>query len=298
MTEWPQRSVTETTALLTAPGAPFEWKRALLTAAQCVPTGTAFLRCAPFRIWTALGDREFLVFEDDRVTFDDHARAVSVLARYLVEHCVSVTAIASPSPCATFLNGRGLLGRCCDRSGVTPLNAWGTADELAYGITHSGSKVALSTAKGSCVWNGDGVSRRTVVIAARAEGAKSTLEDIIGKVADYAALPDVALPDVEIHPDDDATLFYTSGPPAVRRCAWHAASNPHQSRQRRFRQRLRRCTARQPLPKDDPSAPQKTSLLPAPFFHVTGCHSNLIPAMAKGASSSSCTNGMRSARWN
>jgi steroid-24-oyl-CoA synthetase len=37
------------------------------------------------------------------------------------------------------------------------------------------------------------------------------LETILGRVGDWERLPDRAPPDVPLAPDDDATIFYTSG---------------------------------------------------------------------------------------
>ncbi len=37
------------------------------------------------------------------------------------------------------------------------------------------------------------------------------LEDLIGETNDWGDLPDRPLPEVDLAPDDDATIFYTSG---------------------------------------------------------------------------------------
>lgn len=286
MTEWPQRSVKETTALLTAAGAPFEMetRRIADRTVRVYKHAYPSLR-AVFEFGRRWGDREFLVFEDDRVTFDGHARAVAVLARHLVEHCgvvrgdrIAIAMRNFPEWSVAFWAGAAI------GAVVTPLNAWGTADELAYGITHSGAKVAIV--------DGERLARLqpvmsslgdTIVIAARAEDAGNAFEDIVGRVADYGKLPDVALPDVEIDPEDDATLFYTSGTTGRAKGALGTQRNILTNLVNvDFANAFAAARRGQPLPKDDPSAPQKTTLLPAPFFHVTGCHSNLIPAMAKG----------------
>src|SRR3546814_7846938 len=53
--------------------------------------------------------------------------------------------------------------------------------------------------------------RSLVVARAEAPGGITALVDLIGTPPDYAALPDAPLPDVDIAPDDLATIFYTSG---------------------------------------------------------------------------------------
>ena len=101
---------------------------------------------------------------------------------------------------------------------VTPLNAWWTGPELEYGLTDSGTKVLVVDAERyerltehlpNCpdlvhVY----VSRESDEIA---HPEVSCLENIIGGPNDWAKLPDQPLPAVEIAPDDDATIFYTSG---------------------------------------------------------------------------------------
>ncbi|MDA4830426.1 AMP-binding protein, partial [Enterobacter hormaechei] len=52
------------------------------------------------------------------------------------------------------------------------------------------------------------------VIVSRARGplaGAERLEDVIGAPNDWATLPDAPLPPAQIAPDDDATIFYTSG---------------------------------------------------------------------------------------
>src|SRR5690349_11573173 len=83
---WPALSLAEAHARLTAPGAAFEtaettvrgvrmavWKHVPATVAE------AFLKAR------AHGDREFLVYQDERITYEGFARASLKLANLLVE---------------------------------------------------------------------------------------------------------------------------------------------------------------------------------------------------------------------
>ena len=76
----------EVTATLTAPGRPFEMEEMVI---RGIPTRTwktapATLR-AVFELSALHGDKDFLVYEDERVTFDQHFRIVAALAHQLVE---------------------------------------------------------------------------------------------------------------------------------------------------------------------------------------------------------------------
>ena len=110
------------------------------------------------------------------------------------------------------------------------------------------------------------------------------LESIIGTPHDWADLPDTPAPPVALEPDDDATLFYTSGttgkPKGALGTHRNIVSNIMASACSQARSYLRR--GEMP-PAPDPSAPQKGTLLSVPFFHATGCHAILSPSLFAGA---------------
>ena len=110
------------------------------------------------------------------------------------------------------------------------------------------------------------------------------LEDVIGAPGDWAGLPDTAMPTVEIAPDDDATIFYTSGttgrPKGALATQRAVNSNIMAGGVGAARAFLRRGEA---PPAPDPAAPQRSMLISVPLFHVTGCFAVLNPAMFVGA---------------
>jgi long-chain acyl-CoA synthetase len=109
------------------------------------------------------------------------------------------------------------------------------------------------------------------------------MEAIIGQPGDYARLPDTPLPDPDLHPDDDATIFYTSGttgkPKGALGTQRNIMTNLVSTGYAGARAMLRRG---EPLPAPDPDAPQRSMLISVPFFHATGCHSILVPIYAAG----------------
>ncbi len=287
---WPRTSVAEAFDILTAPGSPFEM-RALEIAGRRVRAYTlAFptLR-AIFEYGRQWGAREYLVFESDRLTFDAHHRAVAHLARLFVERFgvrkgdrVAIAMRNFPEWSVAFW------AATVSGAVVTALNAWGTAEDLHFGIVHSGSKVAivdqerferLARVRDEL----GGAALVTVRTPREAARGAARLEDMIGPIPGYVDLPDLPLPEVEIDPDDDATIFYTSGTTARSKGALGTHRNICTNVVNvDFGAAFAAVRRSGLMTKDDPSAPQKTGLLPAPFFHVTGCHSNLVPAMAKG----------------
>ena len=107
-------------------------------------------------------------------------------------------------------------------------------------------------------------------------------ESFIGEPGDWAGLENKGLPDVDVGPDDEATIMYTSGTTGRPKgaLATHRAiiSNILNSMTCQARMFLRR--GEQP-PEPDPNE-QRAALLAIPYFHATGSFSVLIPTMLRG----------------
>src|SRR5579859_344831 len=289
---WPAMSIAAAHALLTAPGAPFEME-------------TVTIRGVPTRSWKnappslravveagrAHGERIFLVHEDERVSFEAFFRAVSALAHALRRQGVAkgdrVAIIMRNLPeWPVAFYAAAALGAI-----VTPLNAWWTGPELEYGLADSGTKVVIVDAErleriNEHLENCPDLAR---VYVAReddeiANPLVGRLEDVIGAPQTWASLPDRPLPEADIQPEDDATIFYTSGTTGKPKGALATQRNINSNimaassvAQRAF---LRK--GEQP-PAPDPSAPQRAMLLSVPFFHATGCFAILNPSLVGGA---------------
>jgi long-chain acyl-CoA synthetase len=290
--DWPAISLAEAHARLTAPGSPFEvaeaairgqrlrvWKNAPPTLREVFLLGRSF------------GPRDFLVYDDDRATYEGFSRAVLALAAHLRALGVGKgdrVAIAMRNlpewPVAFF--AAALSGAV-----ATPLNAWWTGPELEYGLRDSGATVAivdserferLSEHLHAC----PDLTRLLVCRHDEDMGhpLAARLEDVIGQPNDWASLPPGLMPEVSLEAEDNATIFYTSGttghPKGALGTHRNAAMNIMNGVFSLARTYLRRG---EPLPTPDPNARQKATLLSIPFFHTTGCNAVLIPAMGQGA---------------
>lgn len=249
------------------------WKHAHRTFRDALVTARGF------------GDREFIVYQDERVSFDAFYRAATTLAAYLTAEGVQPgdrVALAMrnlPEWPVAFFAGT-ITGAI-----VCPLNAWWTPTELAYALRDSGACLAICDAE-----------RAAGVAAAQAElpalkgiltgrlenelAGVTRLESIIGASGDWGRLSDIPLPAVPLHTDDDATLFYTSGttgsPKGAVGTHRNMLTNPLTSAYSAARSALRRGEAWPP-----PPAHRKT-LLAIPMFHVTGCSSIMVAAAING----------------
>jgi len=293
--DWPAISIAEAHAMLTAPGQPFEMETldirgvATRTWKNVPPT----LRDV-FLAGRAHGDKIFLVHDDERVSFEAFARAALALAARLQADGIAkgdrvalVMRNLPEWPVAFF--AAALCGAI-----VTPLNAWWTGGELEYGLVDSGAKLLIVDAErlARLTEHLPATSLEHVYVSRAVDEYSeplanpliARLESIIGAPGDWAALPEGVLPDVELVPEDDATIFYTSGttgkPKGALGTHRNIVSNIMASAISSARTFLRR--GEMP-PAPDPDAPQKATLLSVPFFHATGCHAVMSPSLFAGA---------------
>ena len=289
---WPVMSIAEAHARLTAPGERFEIEeipiRGILTKVwkNAPPTlRDVFLNARGFP------DREFLVYDDDRATYEAFARATLALAAQLQADGVKkgdrVAVIMRNLPEWPVAFFAGVLVGAI----VTPLNAWWTGAELEYGLADSGTLVVIT--------DDERLERladhlpnlpdiRKIYVArlheARGDDRVHKLETVIGHVNDWGKLPDRPLPDVELGPEDDATILYTSGttgrPKGALGTHRNMTSNIGAGGISAVRNFLR---AGEPVPESDPhKLPQRVTLLVVPFFHATGLSATLGPTMNAG----------------
>src|SRR6185369_2170594 len=110
------------------------------------------------------------------------------------------------------------------------------------------------------------------------------LEEVLGPPNAWAGLPQADLPAVDFDPDEDATIFYTSGTTGKPKGAVHThrniISNVFNALSAQVRASLRRG---EPPPALDAGGIQRAILISVPFFHATGCFAILIPAFMGGA---------------
>lgn len=290
---WPVMSLAEAHARLTAPGAPYETETRVI---RGIPT-TVWKNAPPtlrdlFLVAAAWGERTFVVYEDERVSYRAFALAATALAHQLVRDGVRkgdrvAVAMRNLPEWPVAFYGALLAGAI-----VTPLNAWWTGPELEYGLADSGCRIAIVDAErldriiehlpGCPALERVYVSRLSGD-AGHADARIATLESVIGPSSAWNALPSQSLPAVALDPDEDATIFYTSGttgkPKGAVGTHRNATSVAVAAQFSPLRNLIRRG---EPVPEPDPNAPQKAALLAVPFFHVTGCMSVLNGALANG----------------
>jgi len=236
------------------------------------------------------GDKEYLIYEDERYTYAEvHAQARK-LAQHLVAHGVtrhSRVAIAMRNYPEWVV---GYWATVSLGAAVVGMNAWWTPPEMEYALNDSEPRVILVDDERLERLGHMPAQRPMHVISVRtdraipADGAR--WDDVM------AAADPGSLPPAEIDPDDDATIFYTSGTTGFPKGAQltHRGSVANIFNIIVMGAAVGSAEAKAiaagdlPAPAEPPAAPPPPVFMaPTPLFHVTACNCILHPGTAAGA---------------
>ncbi|SPT64244.1 class I adenylate-forming enzyme family protein [Actinomadura madurae] len=278
-------AIAEVRAAMTAPGQLFEMAETEIRGVR-----TRVWKNAPvtlrdiLEISRAHGDKDYLVYGGDRLTFAVHYARAAAFARRLIERYgiakgdrVAIAMRNYPEWSVAFF------GAAAAGAVVVPLNAWWSAGELEYGLADSGAKVLIADAERAERLAGVLPKLGVPCLVARPDGpppdGAEAFEDAFGDTGDPAA---ASLPQVALDPEDEATIFYTSGttgrPKGALGTHRNIATNPVS-----LAYGIMSAGVRAGRTVEELAAPQpRVTLLSVPFFHATGCHSVLVASALQG----------------
>jgi long-chain acyl-CoA synthetase len=279
------QSIAEIHETLTASGAPFEIEEVEI---QGVPTRT--WKNAPPSLRNILegsrlhGDTTFLVYEDERLSFSQHFDAAARLSRVLVEEWgvapgdrIAIAMRNLPEWSITFW------AAAAAGAVAVPLNAWWKGEELEYGLADSGARILFCDAERAhrLAPHFDDLALGQIVVA-RDQAPKLATQLRFEEVM-AAAPAEPKLPELTLLPEDDATLFYTSGttgkPKGALGTHRNICSNLMSLAFVQVRGAMR---GGKSLVGGDEPRKQNAQLISVPFFHATGCHAILCGATSFG----------------
>ena len=258
-------------AELTAEGQPYELVPVDLYGHSC----RAFKNAPPTLrdlYSETVSELPFLVYEDESLSFDEVWRTASRMARILVEEYgikhgdrVAISMRNYPEWILAFeaITAIGAI--------AVAMNALWQPGEMAYGLEDSGARVLLADDErlerlSQCDALPESLEGIVCVRTENLYGLKGArkLTELL------EAYPDGPMPEAEIHPNDDATIFYTSGstghPKGVVACHRNIIS-ALLSWELDMRSDL---LVKGQAPSE--SSSQAAILLGVPLFHVTGSH--------------------------
>lgn len=216
----------------------------------------------------AYGDRDHLVYGDQRLTFAEHFGLAAGLALRLCEHYgvgkgdrVAIGMRNYPEWAIAFwaVQAAGAV--------AVPLNAWWVGHELGYALEDSGATVALVDGERFGRLDGHLPDRvRTVIVTRPEQPLPDHVEDWVDMVAELDRSG--RLPDVGIDPDDDATMLYTSGTTGFPK----GAVATHRNHATNYMHMILRGALASVMATGQwvPSAAAPCALQTFPFFHVGG----------------------------
>jgi long-chain acyl-CoA synthetase len=298
----PTVSIAEANATLTAQGQIFEMEELTI---RGVPTRT--WKNAPPSLRAVLdlslqhGDATFLVYEDERTTFAEHYRIACTLAHRLqhafgVEPGDRVAIVMRNLPEWVMAFWAATLAGAI----VVPLNAWWSAEELHYGLEDSGSKIAFVDQERAARLRpvlGDLDGFTTLVVADEHRSSSAgTPPDVIPAAegsTPFSEWPfalalgeidgNASPPDLTLDPEDDATIFYTSGTTGRPKGAVGTHRNICTNLMNLYFLNTRGQLRFGSGPSDTTATrTQPSYLLSVPLFHATGCHAVMVTNLAIG----------------
>ncbi len=275
---------------LIGPGSPYE----VTTVEVRGQTLKTFKTAPPHlrAIWEASiahGEKDYLVYEDERYTYDEVHSQVRKFAAYLVQQGVGPgdrVALALRNYPEWVV---GYWAIVSIGAAVVGMNAWWTAPEMEYALNDSDPKAIVVD---------DERLERLAQLPERGHMHVVLVRTDRALPANGARWSDVmaasdpgSLPVVEIDPDDDATIFYTSGTTGFPKGAQltHRGSVNNilnlivMSATSSVAEQRAIAAGDMPAPDSEPEALPASYLAPTPLFHVTACNCMLHPVTTIGA---------------
>ena len=235
------------------------------------------------------GEKDYIVYEDERYTYNDIHSQVRILATYLAARGVtrhSRIALAMRNYPEWVV---GYWVTVSLGAAVVGMNAWWTAPEMEYALNDSEPTVLIADDERLERLLQINNPRTMHIISVRSD--KQVGNDFT-TWADVMSTKDPGvLPDAEIDPDDDATIFYTSGttgfPKGAQLTNRGSVTNilnlAAMSTTTAMAEAKAIAAGEMPAPTPPTQVYPPAFMAPTPLFHVTACNCILHAATIGGA---------------
>ena len=228
-----------------------------------------------YKLGLEFGDQTFLVYQQERFSFAESLDLALRMARILKEKYeiqlgdrVAICARNSPEWCMAYM-AITLVGAI-----AVPMNSWWKSPELKYGLRDSDSKlIFLDPARLGLVKPFlDNLDVQIVMIKPEVESAFPEFYELARSVE---PLYQHELDEIEVFPEDNASIMYTSGSTGMPKGVLSTHRNIINALYTwRFVKEITEIL-RPELVEEDPEFPPAL-LANVPLFHVTGSHAQFL----------------------
>ena len=228
-----------------------------------------------YKLGLEFGDQTFLVYQQERFSFAESLDLALRMARILKEEYgiergdrVAICARNSPEWCMAYM-AITLVGAV-----AVPMNSWWKSPELKYGLRDSDSKlIFLDPARLGLVKPFlDNLDVQIVMIKPEVESAFPEFYELARSVE---PLYQHELDEIEVFPEDNASIMYTSGSTGMPKGVLSTHRNIINALYTwRFVKEITEIL-RPELVEEDPEFPPAL-LANVPLFHVTGSHAQFL----------------------
>ncbi len=276
------KALDQVTAMITAPGGQLGVGRETIRGVDLpvFDKAPASLREYFAFFLAANADKEFLVYEGERLTFADvQAQGLKVAA--MLQHGYGVAkgdritiAMRNYPEWVTAFIGAQMIGAI-----VVPMNAWWRSEELAYGIRDSGTRLVIADEeRARRIKDIPDLSLPIIAVRTSKAVAESLGVDTLEEALAAAPAAPWYLP--PIYPEDDATIMYTSGSTGAPKGAVATHRSVVSGALNYLVQGLSMLQLAMSAGVEMPA--QQVMLLNVPLFHITGSVPVMLVSVAIG----------------
>ena len=233
-----------------------------------------------YRIGLQAADRDFLVYEQERLSFRQTFEIAERMALVLIEHYqiqkgdrVAICSRNYPEWCLAFM-AITMIGAV-----VVPMNSWWQSNELVFGLQDSGARVLFADQERINTLKPVMAQTQVQIISIKPDEGSTEYPEFYELLDKHKHRPALDFRTLEVYPDDNASIMYTSGSTGTPKGVLSTHRNIVNAIFSWVFVKEAAETLRPELVEKNPEF-DPAILCNVPLFHVTGCHAQFLASFA------------------